>query len=129
MSTSDRTEFDEWLASTVGQHGEFTALVILTQIDRTSIAPLCSTYFHVIGDEVAWGDIVVMFSGSGQTWDGAAFFPTKAARGGPVDNPTAHQRLRELERKVSEDRMVLNEGHFFDTLGRRIRIDPLQIHD
>ena len=66
-----------------------------------------------------------MFAGSGQSWDGAAFFPTKAANGGPVDNPTARLRLTELEAKVTEDRMILNEGHFFDTLGRRIKIEPM----
>ena len=55
-----------------------------------------------------------MFAGSGQSWNGAAFFPTKARNGGPVDNPTARLRLAELEAKVTEDRMTLNEGHFFD---------------
>ena len=99
-------------------------LVILTQIAERSVTPLCSTYLHVIGDEVAWDDITTMFAGSGQSWDGAAFFPTKAANGGPVDNPTARLRLSELEAKVTEDRMILNEGHFFDTLGRRIKIEP-----
>ena len=84
-----RTEFDEWLASMVRQHGEFTVLVILTEIAERSVAPLCSTYLHVIGDEVDWDDITTMFAGSGQSWDGAAFFPTKAPNGGPVDNPTA----------------------------------------
>ena len=52
-------------------------------------------------------------------------FPTKANSGGPIDNPTARLRLRELEAKVTEDRMILNDGHFFDTLGRRIKIEPL----
>ena len=34
-------------------------------------------------------------------------------------------RLGELEAKVTEDRMILNEGHYFDTLGRRIKIEPV----
>ena len=125
MSTSEPTEFDEWLKSMVGQHGEFTMLVILTQIAERSVVPLCSTYLHVIGDEVDWDDITRMFAGSGQSWDGAAFFPTKARNGGPVDNPTARLRLAELEAKVTEDRMTLNEGHFFDNLGRLIKIEPM----
>ncbi len=125
MSISDRTEFDEWLASMVSQHGEFTVLVVLTEVGERSVVPLCSTYFHVIGDEVEWNDITTMFAGSGQNWTGAAFFPTKAAAGGPVDNPTARLRLTELEAKVTQDRMILNDGHFFDTLGRRIKIEPL----
>ncbi len=125
MSTSERTEFDEWLAAMVRQHGEFTVLVILTEIGERSVAPLCSTYLHVIGDEVDWEEITIMFAGSGRDWDGAAFFPTKARNGGPIDNPTARLRLAELEAKVTEDRMILNDGHFFDTLGRRIKIEPM----
>jgi hypothetical protein len=66
-----------------------------------------------------------MFAGSGQSWDGAAFFPTKARNSGPIDNPTARLRLAELEAKVTEDRMTLNDGHFFDTQGRKIKIEPM----
>lgn len=108
----------------VRQQGEFTVLVVLTEISERSVTPLCSTYFHVIGDEVAWNDITLMFAGSGQDWKGAAFFPTRATNGGPIDNPTARTRLAELEAKVTADRMILNDGHFFDTLGRRIKIEP-----
>jgi hypothetical protein len=125
LSTSESTDFDEWLADMVGRYGKFTVLVILTSIGDRKIVPLCSTFFHVIGDDVDWEEIRVLFASSGQHWDGAAFFPTNAQRGGPIDNPTARQRLAELEAKVTEDRMILNEGHYFDTLGRRIKIEPL----
>jgi hypothetical protein len=125
LSTSECTEFDEWLADMVRQHGEFTALVILTEIGERSVVPLCSTYLHVIGEEVDWEEIKIMFAGSGRNWDGAAFFPTKGRNGGPIDNPTARTRLAELEAKVTENRMVLNDGHFFDTLGRKIKIEPM----
>jgi hypothetical protein len=125
LSISEPTEFDAWLATMVRQHGEFTVLVVLAQIGDRSVAPLCSTYLHVIGDEVDWEEIKIMFAGSGQSWDGAAFFPTKAANGGPVDNPTARLRLAELEAKVTENRMTLNEGHFFDVEGRKIKVEPI----
>jgi hypothetical protein len=107
-----------------GQHGEFTVLVILARIGERRVVPLCSTYMHVIGDEADWSDVTNMLAGSGQSWDGAAFFPTKSRDGGPIDNATARLRLAELETKITEDRMVLNEGHFFDTKGRRIKIEP-----
>jgi hypothetical protein len=126
LSTSDATEFDEWLASMYRRTGDFTMLVILTQIGERSVTPLCSTYFHIVGEDADWDDISVMFAGSGQQWDGAAFFPTKAAQGGPIDNPTANRRLRELEDKVMRDRMTLNEGYFFDVLGRKIQIEPIK---
>jgi hypothetical protein len=125
LSTFEPTEFDDWLAHMVREHGQFTVLVVLTRIGERGVVPLCSTYMHVIGDEVDWEEIKVMFAGSGQSWDGAAFFPTKAQSGGPVDNPTARLRLAELEAKVNQDRMVLNDGHFFDTQGRRIEIEPI----
>jgi hypothetical protein len=124
LSISEATEFDVWLKEMVWQHGEFTVLVVLADIGDRSVKPLCSTYFHVVGDEVEWEDIAVMLAGSGQDWKGAAFFPTKASNGGPIDNPTARLRLRELETQVTANRMILNEGHFFDTLGRRIKIEP-----
>ena len=109
----------------VRRHGEFTVLVILTGIGERTVSPLCSTFLHIIGDEVDWDDIRLMFAASGQNWDGAAFFPTKSDSGGPIDNATARERLAELQAKVMEDRMILNEGHFFDTSGRRIEIEPL----
>jgi hypothetical protein len=121
----DGTEFGAWLKEMVGRHGEFTVLVILTDIGERRVQPLCSTYFHVVGDEIDWDGITAMFAGSGHNWRGAAFFPTKGAHGGPVDNPTARLRLAELEANVRENRMVLNDGHFFDALGRRIEIEPM----
>jgi hypothetical protein len=109
----------------VRQHGEFTVLVILTEVGERRVVPLCSTYLHVLGDEVAWQEIRALLAASGRNWDGAAFFPTKARNGGPIDEATVRRRLAELEAKVIENRMVLNDGHFFDTEGRRIEIEPV----
>lgn len=125
MSTSDQTDFDRWLAEMHGRVGDFTALVVLVDIADTRVTPLCSTYLHVIGTEVDWNEVSIMFAGSGQSWNGAAFFPTQGRSGGPIDNPTARVRLKELEAEVSRNRMILNDGHFFDGFGRRIKIDPL----
>ncbi len=129
MSTSEAhefaTDFEEWLTKQFATTGEFTALVVLVDIGGTKVTPLCSTYFNVVGDEVAWGDIVTMFAGSGMDWHGASFFPTVAPNGGPLDNPTARTRLRQLEAKLDQDRLLLNEGHFFDKWGRNLRIDEV----
>jgi hypothetical protein len=119
------SDFRGWLRSMVSQHGEFTALVILADIGERSVVPLCSTYLHVIGDEVDWEEVRAMFESSGRSWDGAAFFPTQARDGGLIDNATARLRLAELEAKVCADRMTFNEGHFFDVQGRRIEIEPI----
>ena len=126
MSISEQgTDFERWLAREFAAAGAFTAFAILVEIADTRVMPLCSTYFNVIGDEVAWSEIVLMFSGSGRDWDGAAFFPAVAAAGGPLDNPTARLRLRALEARLDDDRLVLNEGHFFDKWGRRMRIEEV----
>jgi hypothetical protein len=119
------TDFERWLTRQFADSGAFTALVVLVEITETRVTPLCSTFFNVIGDEIGWSDVVEMFRSSGRQWDGAAFFPTAASGGGPIDNPTARTRLRELEAKLGDDRLVLNDGHFFDLWGRRMQIDEV----
>src|SRR5262245_65257429 len=127
LSTSDAntTDFDRWIADEFARVGPFTTLVVLVGIGDTKVAPLCSTYFNVIGDEINWGELTVLFAGAGSDWDGASFFPVTAQHGGPVDNPTARLKLRELETRLDQDRLVLNEGHFFDKWGRRLKIDEV----
>jgi len=130
LSTSERsrTDFEAWLTKEFAATGEFTALVVLVSINGTQVLPLCSTYFNVVGADIDWGEITVLFAGSGHVWQGASFFPVTAEDGGAVDNPTARRRLRDLEARIDEDRLVLNEGHFFDQWGRKLQIEevPLQ---
>jgi hypothetical protein len=129
LSISDpagRTDFDRWIGEAFAELGEFTALVVLVEIAGVKVTPLCSTYFNVIGTEVDWGEIMVLFAGAGYPWDGASFFPVTAAHGGPLDNPNARLRLRELEARLDDDRLVLNEGNFFDKWGRRMKIEEVQ---
>jgi len=127
LSTSDerQNDFETWIVREYAATGAFTALVVLVEIAGTSVTPLCSTYFNVVGDEIDWNDIVIMFAGSGADWHGASFFPVVATHGGPLDNPTARVKLRELESRLDSDKLVLNEGHFFDKWGRRMRIDEV----
>ena len=127
MSTSKHaiTDFERWIAEEFGRTGAFTALAVLVEITETKVTPLCSTYFNVIGDEVDWADITVMFAGSGRTWDGASFYPLTDANGGPLDNPSARLQLRELEARLDIDRLVINEGYFFDKWGRRMIVEEM----
>lgn len=122
------TDFDVWVAEEFERRGAFTALVVLVQIDETRVAPVGSTYLDVIGDEIDWAEIVVMFAGAGAPWDGASFFPVTAPDGGPLDNPTARLRLRELEARLDDNRLVLNEGGFFDAEGRALHIDEIALN-
>lgn len=57
-------------------------------------------------------------------WDGAAFFPQPSADR-PLGTPTARARLRLLEERLDDDRLVLNEGHFFDKWGRLMKIEEV----
>jgi hypothetical protein len=114
-----------WLGARYAAVGDFTALVVLVEISERQVTPLRSTFFNVIGDEVTWGDIVTMFASAGVDWDGAAFFPVSASDGGPVDNATARLKLNTLESRLADDRLVLNEGEFFDAWGRRLKIEEL----
>jgi hypothetical protein len=130
LSISERdvlaSDFDRWISEEFAKSGPFTAFAVLVEIAGSRVAPLCSTYFNVIGDEVDWGEITVLFAGSGQQWDGAAFFPQRSTGGGPLDNPNARLRLRKLEERVDDNRLVLNEGHFFDKWGRRMSIEEVE---
>jgi len=126
ISNPDKTDFDRWIAEEFAQSGDFTAFVVLVLISETRVHPLCSTYLNIIGDEIDWGEITVLFAGSGQNWNGASFFPVTGPHGGPLDNPTARLRLRELEQRLDDDRLVLNQGHFFDQWGRRLKIEEMQ---
>ena len=131
MSTTEpelpATDFDRWLADEFAATGAFTALVILVSITEIKVLPLCSTYLNVIGTETDWGEIVLLFAGSGQQWDGASFFPVTAQHGGPLDNPTARLRLRELESRLDANPLVLNEGNFFDKWGRRLKVEETEL--
>jgi hypothetical protein len=124
LSTSE-TDFDRWITAAFAERGAFTAFAVLVQIGEASVTPLCSTYFNVIGEEIDWGDITVLFAGAGAEWDGASFFPATARDGGPLDNPSARLKLRDIEMRLDEDPLVLNEGHFFDKWGRRLRVDEV----
>ena len=131
MSTAEpempATDFDRWLADEFAATGAFTALVVLVAINETKVLPLCSTYLNVIGTETDWSEIVVLFAGSGQNWDGASFFPVTAPDGGPLDNPTARSRLHELETRLDAHPLVLNEGNFFDKWGRRLKVEETEL--
>ena len=124
MSISDSiaTDFDRWIAEAFAEAGSFTVFAVLVEIAGARVDPLVSTYFNVIGNEIDWGGITHLFAGSGRKWDGAAFFP-QIEDSGPLDNATARVRLRLLEQRLDDDRLVLNEGQFFDQWGRRMKIE------
>jgi hypothetical protein len=121
------TDFDRWLTDEFAQSGDFTALAVLVEITENKVLPLCSTYFNVIGDETDWSEITVLFAGAGREWHGASFFPVSSPQGGALDNPNARLKLRELESRLDDNPLVLNEGHFFDKWGRRLKVEEVDL--
>ena len=47
--------------------------------------------------------------------------------GGPVEDVIARHELQELTERLMENRLILNENHFFDRWGRRLRIDEVMV--
>ena len=117
--------FDDWLAYEFSLTGGFTMLVVLVEIGAISVTPLRSTYLHVIGGDVDWIGISQLFASAQVNWDGALFETVSAVGGGPVIDPLARAHLRELEARIGDDRLAINNGHFFDKWGRRMRIDEV----
>ncbi len=128
MSNSEALHFDAWLGEEFAARGPFSLLVVLVAIGPLSVTPLRSTWMHVVGDELDWSGLADLLDGGGVDWEGALFAPRADAGGGPLADAAARIALRDLGDAVIADRKVLNEEHFFDRRGRRIRVEevPLQ---
>jgi hypothetical protein len=117
------TDFDAWLVETFASTGGFTMLIVLVEIETTTVRPVASSYLHVVGDETRWSDMVRLFAESGAAWSAAAFF--QADRAGLVADPVARQRLQSLVRHLEGDRSLLKHSEFFDTRGLRLKIEEV----
>jgi hypothetical protein len=124
--TPDAFLFDEWIVTEYRRTEGFTALVVLLSIGNFEVVPLRSTYMHIIGDELTWLNLTELLRSAGVAWDGVLIMPLSDPDGGPVEDITARTELRALEKRVIEDRTVINEGHFFDKWGRRMKIEEAQ---
>jgi hypothetical protein len=126
LSTSEEPlTFDAWAAQELARSGGFTALVVLVAIGDLSVTPLRSTWFHVVGHGFGWADVAGLLDGGGADWDGALFAPRTDRAGGPLPDAAARVALRELGERVLADRTVLNGEHFFDRLGRRMKVEEV----
>jgi hypothetical protein len=124
LSKSEPLTFDAWVADEFARTGGFTALVVLVEIGELSVTPLRSTWFHVLGTDLDWTGVAELLSGAG-AWDGALFAPRTDRAGGPLPDSLARLELRDLGDRVIADRAVVNDEHFFDRHGRRLRVDEV----
>lgn len=123
---NDAFRFDDWVAEEYRRTKGFTALIVLVSIGNLEVLPLRSTFLHVIGDELDWLGFAETMRGAGVKWDGVVIVTLTDEGGGPVDDSKARTALRDLDKRIVEDRMVINEGHFFDKWGRRMKIEEAQ---
>lgn len=123
-SKGERTgaQFNEWIAAEFAE-GSFTALIVLVSIGGLEVIPLRSTYMHIIGDELDWLTFSEAMRGSGVSWDGVVIMPFRDEDGTHAADIKARDALRALDKRIIEDRMVINEGNFFDSWGRRMKIE------
>ena len=118
-----KTDFEHWLAAQFAETGPFTAFILLVQIGEASTVLLKSSYAHLIGDEMTWQEMRTLLDGARAPWDGVAFFVGLGHEGGPLPDPVAARKLKEVEADVKADPLTLNRGLFFDREGRHLRID------
>ncbi|WP_424812635.1 hypothetical protein [Roseococcus sp. YIM B11640] len=126
MTPPIETDFDEWLAATHGEAGDFTMLFVLLGITETTVEPLRAAWLHVVGDETRWPEMARLFAGAGVDWSAVVFY--RAGREGLVPDAEARARLNALTRKLHEDRTLIREGEFFNAEGLRLRLDDEQTH-
>lgn len=118
--------FEDWVAYEYERTRGFTALIVLVSIGNLEVLPLRSTFLHVIGDELDWLAFAEAMRGAGVKWDGVVILTLSDEDGGPVEDSKARLALRDLDKRIVEDRLVINEGHFFDKWGRRMKIEEAQ---
>ena len=119
-------KFDDWIAGEFEESGPFTALVVLVSIGGLEVVPLRSTFLHVIGNEIDWLGFSEMMRGAKVNWDGAMIMPMRDEDDNLLEDEQARAALHMLESRIAEDRLVLNEGNFFDKWGRRLKIEEAQ---
>ena len=123
MSISEPLDFEPWLKAAYRETGGFTALIVLLAIGEEKVTPVSSTYVHLIGDDLAWAEFAGLMAKSGRAWDGVVLFAESSDGHGPIPDMLARIRLRDVEARIAEDPIVINEGHFFDRWGRRMKVE------
>ena len=122
---SDGPAFEAWLKQTFARQGAFTMFLILMKEEPTTLVPLRSSYLHVIGDDVPWSDLSETLDRAAVAWDSVAVFAGQDAFAQIFADAEAKIRLRELERALLADRLVIQKGELFDRWGRKLKIERM----
>lgn len=119
------TDFDSWLAGRFADGGPFTALVIVMSTAGSRVEPIASTYAHVVGGDIAWPQMAGLLDGTGTDWNAVVIFAAAMDSGGALPDESARLTLRRIEEEILRDRRTINAGHFFDRLGRRMKLEDI----
>lgn len=120
-----KTDFEQWLAAQFADTGPFTIFIVLVRITERDVKAVKSSYAQMIGDEMAWAEMLALLDGARTPWDGVAFFVGLGYEGGPLPDAVAREKLKEVEASVLADPLELNRGRFFDRLGRHMQVDEV----
>ncbi len=120
-----KSDFEHWLAAQFADTGPFTLFIVLARIAGSDVTAVKSSYAHMIDDGMTWRQMKGLLDGAGVRWDGVAFFVGLSHGGGPLLDPEAKRRLKDVEADVKADPLAFNRGLFFDRLGRHMRIDEV----
>ncbi len=63
-----KSDFEQWLTAQFADTGPFTVFIVLVRIADGEVAPLKSSYAHLIGDEMAWPEMRGLLDGAGTPW-------------------------------------------------------------
>ena len=118
-----KTDFEHWLSAQFADTGAFTIFIVLVRIAGDSLLPAKSSFAQMIGDDMTWSEMRGLLDGARIGWDGVGFFVGLAHEGGPLADPVARAKLKEVEADVLADPLALNRGRFFDREGRHMRVD------
>ena len=120
-----KADFEHWLHAQFADTGPFTVFIVLVRISGDEVAPLKSSYAHLIGAAMGWSEMRALLDGARTAWDGVAFFVGLGVDGGPLPDAAAARKLKDVEADVKADPLALNRGLFFDREGRHMRIDEV----
>jgi hypothetical protein len=120
-----KTDFEQWLAAQFADTGPFTIFIVLVRIGEHEVKAVKSSYAQMIGDEMAWPEMLTLLDSARTPWDGVGFFVGLGYAGRPLPDALAKAKLKEVEASVLADPLALNRGRFFDRLGRHLQIDEV----
>ena len=124
----DSEEFNTWIEDQLAATSGFTAVVMLLALSEHCIEPISGSYLDIVDDETGWEEMKAMLDGSGHAWDAVVIFAERAPGGGPLVDVVARARLQDRIDDVMANGLTLNDGGMFDTSGRAIRIDPVEVN-